>query len=313
MPRKKTTATTDDPTAVETEAITDAVEAAVEELGHETGIIEAGSDNGVVACIGDLCEQFGHDKADRDVCLAGPATIEGFPATDTDRACIATPQPGMVACIQTNCKHYDREEIPETGESRFVCHAVPDEPPTELEGIAQFLTTGVHQPCIAPTLMAQVEAWEKLVEHDNGQLAVDVDTDDDVRDQVRERLFNDVLHAQDAVSKAVDKLGDARQAQRAAEAFLAKYDTWQADVSATIAELKGELRERDDEASTEVLEEFAEDAAAAEDEVPPPESPFCPTPDLNCIECPDEATCNMAGDEPGDEALANEEPVDSES
>jgi hypothetical protein len=147
--------------------------------------------------------------------------------------------------------------------------------------------------------MVQVEAWEKLVEHDNGQLAVDVDTDDDVRDQVRERLLNDVLHAQDAVSKAVDKLGDTRQAQRAAEAFLAKYDTWQADVSATIAELKGELRERDDEASTEVLEDFAEDVAAAEDDIP--------------FEVSETTYPDPEGDDPGDESLANEEPVDSES
>ena len=89
--------------------------------------------------------------------------------------------------------------------------------------------------------MKIAEPWEKLVEHDNGQLAVDVDTDDDVRDQVRERLFNDVLKAQDAVSKAVDKLGDARQAQRAAETFLEKYDAWQANVTATISKLEAEL------------------------------------------------------------------------
>jgi hypothetical protein len=145
--------------------------------------------------------------------------------------------------------------------------------------------------------MVQVEAWEKLVEHDNGQLAVDVDTGDDVRDQMRERLFSDVLKAQEAVSKAVDKLGDARQAQRGAETFLEKYNAWQADVSATIAELKGELRERDDEASGEALEEFAEDVAAAEDDIP--------------FEVSETTYPDPEGDDPGDEALANDEPVES--
>ena len=252
MPRKKSTATTDAPTAVETEAITDAVEAAVEELDPLDG------------------EPIG-DEVERAV-------------TET------------VACIRSNCQHFTTEED-EEGEQRYLCAAIPDEPPTELDFDLQ--SPDYTQLCVAPTLMAQVEAWEKLVEHDNGQLAVDVDTDDDVRDQVRERLFNDVLHAQDAVSKAVDKLGDARQAQRAAEAFLAKYDTWQADVSATIAELKGELRERDDEASTEVLEDFAEDVAAAEDDIP--------------FEVSETTYPDPEGDDPGDEALANKEPVDSES
>jgi hypothetical protein len=272
MPRKKTTATTDAPTAVETEAITDAVEAAVEDMENGVDNIDA-EPTPVVACIGEDCEQFGHDKADRDVCLAGPTTIEGFPATDTDRACIATPQPKVVACIGSNCQHFNIESL-EDGTERYLCQAIPDEPPSEVV---------VNEPCIAPTLMKQTEAWEKLVEHDNGQLAVDVDTDDDVRDQVRERLFNDVLKAQDAVSKAVDKLGDARQAQRAAETFLEKYDAWQADVMATISTLKSELRERDDEASEAALEEFAEDVAVSE------------------------------GDDPGEEALANEEPVGAES
>lgn len=283
MPRKKTTVTTDAPTAVETEAITDAVEAAVEDMENGVDNIDA-EPTPVVACIGDACEQFGHDKADRDVCLAGPTTIEGFPATDTDRACIATPQPKVVHCIGSNCQHYSIEVL-EDGSERLLCSALPDEPPTEL----MLNAAGVREPCIAPTLMTAVEAWEKLVEYDNGQLAVDVDTDDDVRDQVRERLFNDVLHAQDAVSKAVDKLGDARQAQRGAEAFLAKYDTWQADVTATIAELKGELREREVEETDAVLEEFVDEM---HDET-------CSTED--------------EGDDPGDEALANDEPVDSES
>jgi hypothetical protein len=301
MPRKKSTATPDAPTAVETEAITDAVEAAVEELENDVDNIDA-EPTPVVACIGEDCEQFGHDKADRDVCLAGPITIEGFPATDTDRACIATPQPKVVACIRTNCQHFTTEED-EEGEQRYLCAAIPDEPPTELDFDLQ--SPDYTQPCVAPTLMVQVEAWEKLVEHDNGQLAVDVDTDDDVRDQVRERLFNDVLHAQDAVSKAVDKLGDARQAQRAAEAFLAKYDTWQADVTATITELKAELREQ----VSDVNDTSLSDEDVNQDEVEGGESDD--TYPGNMLEPGDMGY--PEGDDPGEEALANEEPVDAES
>ena len=209
MPRKSTKLDLDEPTAVETEAVTDAVEAAVEDLAQQA----------IVACIGDACESFGRDKADREVCFDGPAGIEGFPETSTDRACIAIPKPKPVPCIGSNCQHYGVDVMGD-GSERPLCSALPDEPPTEL----MLTAGGVREPCIATTLMQQTEVWEKLVEHDNGQLAVDVDTDEDVRDQVRERLFNDVLRAQEAVSKAVDKLGDARQAQRGAESFLEKYD-----------------------------------------------------------------------------------------
>ena len=146
MPRKKTTATPDVPTAVETEAITDAVEAAVGELERENGADNIDAEpTPVVACIGEDCEQFGHDKADRDVCLAGPATIEGFPATDTDRACIATPQPKVVVCIRSNCQHFTTEQDDEIG-LRCLCVAIPNEPPTELD-------SDVRSPaerCVAP-------------------------------------------------------------------------------------------------------------------------------------------------------------------
>lgn len=248
------------PTAVESEAITDAVEAAVEELAEMAQDIVDEATSSVVACIGDACEQFGHDKADRDVCLAGPTTGEGFPAAVAGSECVAEPQPKAVACIQTNCKHYEREEIPETGESRYICNAIPDELPTELDFHAGFAHLST-QPCIAPTLMAQVDAWAPLVENDHGQLGIDVDTDSDVRDQVRERLFNDVLKAQDAVSKAVDKLGDARQAQRAAETMLEKYDAWQSNVDSELSRLNAELRDQDDE----VFAEIAGDATAGPD------------------------------------------------
>ena len=256
MPRKKTTATTDAPTAVETEAITDAVEAAVEELDPLDG------------------EPIG-DEVERAV-------------TET------------VVCIRSNCQHFTTEQDDEIG-LRCLCVAIPNEPPTELD-------SDVRSPaerCVAPTLMVQVEAWEKLVEHDNGQLAVDVDTDDDVRDQVRERLFNDVLKAQDAVSKAVDKLGDARQAQRAAETFLEKYDAWQADVTATITELKAELREQ----VSDVNDTSLSDEDVNQDEVEGGESDD--TYPGNMLEPGDMGY--PEGDDPGEEALANEEPVDAES
>jgi hypothetical protein len=299
MPRKKSTATTDAPTAVETEAITDAVEAAVEELENGVDNIDA-EPTPVVACIGEDCEQFGHDKADRDVCLAGPTTGEGFPATEAGLACLATPVPKVVHCIGSNCRHYSIEVL-EDGSERLLCCALPDEPPTELEIGEEPGETAV---CIAPTLMMMFEGWEKLVEHDNGQLAVDVDTDDDVRDQVRERLFNDVLKAQDAVSKAVDKLGDARQAQRAAETFLEKYDAWQADVTATITELKAELREQgsdvnDTSLSNEDVNQDEAEGGESDDTYPG-----------NMLEPGD---MGYSDDDPGEKALANEEPADAES
>ena len=182
MPKKSTKLNLDEPSAVETEAVTDAVEAAVEELA-----------------------EMAQDLVDE----------------------------ATVTCVGPDCAHYSIEQD-EEGELRFLCSAIPDEPQSEVI---------VGEDCIAPTLLKAVEPWQKLIEHEGGQLAVDVDTDADVRDQVRERLFNDVLKAQDAVSKAVDKLGDARQAQRAAETFLEKYDAWQANVTATISALEAELTE----------------------------------------------------------------------